>query len=411
MSLADELLSNLSETKSTMANTLTWDGVTTRLEQFQKTNLWRISSQVIEVEDMIGAHVKWSNEAAYTITAEDINDMRSSNDDEEGSPIYTVSCNISGEKTVHITVVTETFAQSGLVKQGIYVLRTKTGWVDLLMSDNDIFDTTAVCTYIDEEPHIVIGKDRFITIPDELKRIAVQYDHNIKTVTFDCPRYWDEHDLSKMILYANYMRADSYSDACPMDNIRVDEEDDTVIHFDWTITRHVTLINGPLSFLICAKYTDEDGNEENHWNSELNQDMTVSKGLECQESILLAYPDIITKMLLRINAISVSEFVMVDDGKGNVEIKGIGLSRAIAEEYSNEKTYELGEYAMYYGGLYKCTAKVTTPEDWDGEKWTSVAIIDELEYAMEELKIINKAIPYKVVIDDNAGTINFIDRK
>ena len=28
------------------------------------------------------------------------------------------------------------------------------------------------------EPHIVIGEDRFITVPSELKRIAVQYDHD-----------------------------------------------------------------------------------------------------------------------------------------------------------------------------------------------------------------------------------------
>ena len=35
------------------------------------------------------------------------------------------------------------------------------------------------------EEHIVVGADRFITVPDSLKRIAVQFDHNIETVTFD----------------------------------------------------------------------------------------------------------------------------------------------------------------------------------------------------------------------------------
>ena len=39
------------------------------------------------------------------------------------------------------------------------------------------------------EEHIVVGSDRFITVPNSLKRIGVQYDHNIETVTFDCPRY------------------------------------------------------------------------------------------------------------------------------------------------------------------------------------------------------------------------------
>ena len=30
-----------------------------------------------------------------------------------------------------------------------------------------------------EEPHIIINSDRSVTIPEELKNIAVQYDHNI----------------------------------------------------------------------------------------------------------------------------------------------------------------------------------------------------------------------------------------
>ena len=40
----------------------------------------------------------------------------------------------------------------------------------------------------DLEPHIIIDKKRKVSVPDELKRIAVQHDHNIETVTFDCPR-------------------------------------------------------------------------------------------------------------------------------------------------------------------------------------------------------------------------------
>ena len=48
----------------------------------------------------------------------------------------------------------------------------------------------------DKERHIVIGRDRVIVVPDELKRIAVETDHNIETITFDCPRYWDDKDLS-----------------------------------------------------------------------------------------------------------------------------------------------------------------------------------------------------------------------
>lgn len=106
----------------------------------------------------------------------------------------------------------------------------------------------------DTEPHIVIGDDRFITVPAELKRIAVQGDHDVETVTFDCPRYWDNHDLSEMQIYINYARPDESLGSHLAENVRVDEVDDTIIHFDWTISSHVSEIKGKMSFLVCAKY-------------------------------------------------------------------------------------------------------------------------------------------------------------
>lgn len=55
--------------------------------------------------------------------------------------------------------------------------------------------------------NIIIGEDRFMTVPSYLQRLGVQYDHNVETVTFDCPRYWDGRDLYGMRIYVNYMRA------------------------------------------------------------------------------------------------------------------------------------------------------------------------------------------------------------
>lgn len=152
------------------------------------------------------------------------------------------------------------------------------------------------------EPHIVVGEDRFITVPEELQRIAVQFDHAIETVTFDCPRYWDGHDMSKMKVYINFMRVDGERGAYIADNVRVDDSDSNIMHFEWTITRDVTLVKGKISFLVCVKKTDDDANEVNHWNSELNQEMYVSEGLECVESVISQYPDLITQLLFRMDS-------------------------------------------------------------------------------------------------------------
>ena len=145
-----------------------------------------------------------------------------------------------------------------------------------------------------EEPHIVIGYDRVVTVPDQLKRLAVQHDHDVETVTFDCPRYWDEHDMSKMSVYINYLRSDTYQAAYKVPTVTVDANNSSIMHFDWTISRNVSSVTGKIVFLVCVKKTDADGNESNHWNSELCKDCYVSEGLESNaEELKEAYPDII----------------------------------------------------------------------------------------------------------------------
>lgn len=130
------------------------------------------------------------------------------------------------------------------------------------------------------EPHIVIGSDRFITVPDELKRLAVQYDHNVETVTFDCPRYWDEHDMSEWTVYINFRRSDNKAGQYCTTNITVDANNPTIMHFEWTISINVTRAKGMLDFNVCIQDTNEDGAVSHHWNSELCNDCYISEGFE-----------------------------------------------------------------------------------------------------------------------------------
>lgn len=154
------------------------------------------------------------------------------------------------------------------------------------------------------ESHIVVNADRTITVPDELKHIAVQFDHNIETVTFDCPRYWDEHDFSNMKVYVVYRRSDGYVDRYPAKNLRVDDSDTTMIHFDWTISKNVTPVKGNISFIVCINAVDDEAVETNHWNSRLNQDLIVDEGLECSNDEIVEHnPDVIEDILIRLNVL------------------------------------------------------------------------------------------------------------
>jgi hypothetical protein len=155
------------------------------------------------------------------------------------------------------------------------------------------------------EEHIVVGSDRFITVPASLRRIAVEGDKDVETLTFDCPRYWDDGrlDLSTMEISINYMRSDGGVDKYVAYDAAVDEDDPTVIHFTWIISEYAAAVKGSLSFLICAKLANEDGEEIRHWNSELNTELIVSAGLEVDEAIVSNYPSIIIQILSRLENI------------------------------------------------------------------------------------------------------------
>lgn len=145
------------------------------------------------------------------------------------------------------------------------------------------------------EPHIIIDKKRKVSVPDELKRIAVQHDHNIETVTFDCPRYWDGNDMSQSRICVNYKRPDGVLGSCVAGNVIIDDTDESIMHFDWTISQDVTVKDGSLMFLVCIKKIDADTGEEiNNWHSELNAEMYISKGLECDEIVDGSYSELVS---------------------------------------------------------------------------------------------------------------------
>lgn len=152
------------------------------------------------------------------------------------------------------------------------------------------------------EPHIVIAKDKTVIVPDELKSISTQYEKNIETVTFDCPRYWDEHDLSTMRMYINFRRADGVEAANMCGTPVVDETDENIVHFDWTISDFATYAKGKLSFVACAKMVDGEGVLQNRWASRLCQDMEILEGIEPNYAeILEPSADIIEQLLYKLD--------------------------------------------------------------------------------------------------------------
>lgn len=48
----------------------------------------------------------------------------------------------------------------------------------------------------------------------------------------------------------------------------------------------------------------------------------------------------------------------------------------IAEEYDSTATYDIGDFVIHSGVLYKCTTAISTPEAWTSAHWTSTLVVD-----------------------------------
>lgn len=51
----------------------------------------------------------------------------------------------------------------------------------------------------------------------------------------------------------------------------------------------------------------------------------------------------------------------------------------IVNVFSSSSTYDVGEYVLYDGKIYRCTTAITTAGDWDSTSWSEIKLGDEIE--------------------------------
>ena len=226
--------------------------------------------------------------------------------------------------------------------------------------------------------HIIINKDRTVVVPDSVRKIGIQYDHKVNTLTFDCPRYADDNqsiDMSRMAIYINFSRNDKTKGSVAATNIFVDPDDPEIMHFDVIITRSVTLVNGPIICLVCAKSTDAEGVEVNHWNSELFNKLSVGEGLEAEE-LTEEEIDYITSLLQEINTTRAEVADMdtrVEDLEFNQEKQGVVSEVDLEAMTWTEGSYITGSGTIGSSSGYGISEPVTLPK-------MSTLILDATSY-------------------------------
>jgi hypothetical protein len=133
-----------------------------------------------------------------------------------------------------------------------------------------------------EEEHIVVNASRTITVPANLKTIAVEGDKDIETVTFDCIRYWDGYDLSTFAIYIAYVLPNG-EEGTYIPTISAINKD--TFSFMWTLGSEITRHKGSLSISIIAQKTDDSGNLLQQWSSFVNNELSILDGLEVSQII------------------------------------------------------------------------------------------------------------------------------
>lgn len=154
--------------------------------------------------------------------------------------------------------------------------------------------------------HAVIDDDLYFTIDPSTREInnesqkikLMQYDHNSEQFTFELPRFVEGHDMSLCnsirVNYINIHRLTREQNTGVYEVSDIQVEEDNII-FSWLVSRNATQYAGPLNFLIKFMCFDEEDNVIYEWHTDIFKNVSVSTGINNEETIEEVYPDILEK--------------------------------------------------------------------------------------------------------------------
>ena len=143
--------------------------------------------------------------------------------------------------------------------------------IDEVLAAAEVVD--AVC--------VIDGETRIISVPAEYKELGVESDEKVTRVKFQCPKIvGDNIDLTEYNLYINYRNAGNKLNSYLVEDATVTGD---TINFSWLLSRHVTESPGTISYIVCAKKSDDTG-VINEWNTKVATGI-VGIGLEATEEI------------------------------------------------------------------------------------------------------------------------------
>ena len=130
------------------------------------------------------------------------------------------------------------------------------------------------------------------------KTILIQYDHLSEILTFEMPRYIEEHDMTLCNrIEVHYTNKDAGSSQInygvrEIEDFGLAEDDENTVVWSWTVSNNATQLVGPLAFAFrFACLTDDE--VDYAWSTSSYSGIAISKGIYNAEEIVEEYIDIL----------------------------------------------------------------------------------------------------------------------
>lgn len=203
----------------------------------------------------------------------------------------------------------------------------------------------------DSDTHFFIDEiTREIKNETSKKVRLVQFDHNSERFTFECPRYIEEHEMSKCnrveihFLNIDAVTKEKKSGMYVVDDLK--EEGEKVL-CSWLISRNATSLVGSLNFVVRFMCIT-DGVVEYSWNTAIYSGITITDGINASELFETEYVDIIEQWknaVMQIFKDNITEWQSVTKEELTKDVS------EWKETESNEVHRVMGDYETYMNKL------------------------------------------------------------
>lgn len=184
---------------------------------------------------------------------------------------------------------------------------------------------------------------RMIQIPSSITNLGVENDDDVLRLNFKMPRYLGKTDLSTFSVRINYLNAKGESDVYTVSDLAIVGDNLT---FSWLVGPTATKYKGNTKFNVCMRIVDADAYIQKEYNTTIAT-LPVLEGLECEESVVEYYSDILEQWRRELFGIGDTEETKLqeksEEEQQKIVDKGIEVLATIPEDY--QTTYEMANNA------------------------------------------------------------------